>query len=337
MKPPTAPEPAEWRELLSAALAARANELFGLQGGALRLFNGFLEGWPALSVELFAHTLVLYDYAQPPISNALILQLQNFYLEHVPFIDCVLLKARHAEQKRGRVIFGSQPATQISENGVLYALNLQLNQDTGFYLDTRLLREWLTANAAGQTILNTFAYTGSLGVAAKAGGAARVIQTDLHRNFLHLAQESYRLNGWPVPAADFVASDFFSVVARLKRSGPLFDGVILDPPYFSTTAKGRVDLGESVRLINKVRPLIADGGWLVAVNNALFVSGAEYVYALETLGAEGYLTIERFIAVPPDCTGDPATVRRTLPADPAPFNHSTKIAMLRVRRKPKVE
>jgi 23S rRNA (cytosine1962-C5)-methyltransferase len=140
-----------------------------------------------------------------------------------------------------------------------------------------------------------------------------------------------------VPAADFVASDFFGVVARLKRSGSLFDGVILDPPYFSTTAKGRVDLGESVRLINKVRPLIADGGWLVAVNNALFVSGAEYVHALETLGAEGYLTIERFIAVPPDCTGDPATVRRTLPADPAPFNHSTKIAMLRVRRKPKVE
>lgn len=333
MKPHTAPEPADWRELLAAALTVRTTELSGLPGGALRLFNGFLEGWPALSVELFAHTLILYDYAQPPIGNSLILQLQNFYLEQLPLIQCVLLKARHAEQKQGRVIYGAQPTTQLTENSVRYALNLLLNQDAGFYLDTRLLREWLTANAIGHTILNTFAYTGSLGVAAKAGGAARVMQTDLHKNFLGLAKESYRLNGWPVETADFLAGDFFSVAARLKRGGPLFDGVILDPPYFSTTAKGRVDLSESVRLINKVRPLIADGGWLVAVNNALFVSGGEYVRALETLGADGYLAIERFIPVPPDCTGYPATVRRALPTDPAPFNHSTKIAVLRVRRR----
>lgn len=337
MKPPATPESAGWQERLAAALAARATELPGLRGRALRLFNGFLEGWPALSVELFAHTLILYDYAQPPIANALILQIQNFYLEQLPFIQCVLLKARHAEQKRGRVIFGTNPTTQLIENDVRYSLNLLLNQDAGFYLDTRLLREWLTANVASQTILNTFAYTGSLGVAAKAGGAVRVLHTDLHKNFLGLAKESYRLNGWPVETADFVAGDFFSVIARLKRGGPVFDGVILDPPYFSTTAKGRVDLSEGVRLINKVRPLIADGGWLVAVNNALFVSGDEYVRALEILCADGYLTLERFIPVPPDCTGYPATVRRALPADPAPFNHSTKIAVLRVRRKQKVE
>ncbi|MBL8046575.1 MAG: class I SAM-dependent methyltransferase [Anaerolineales bacterium] len=337
MKPQTTPDPTEWQELLSAALAARSSELSGWPGGALRLFNGFLEGWPALSVELFARTLVFYDYAQPPISNALMLQIQNFYREQIPFIECVLLKARHAAQKPGRVIFGSQPAMHISENGVQYALNLQLNQDAGFYLDTRLLREWLTANAADQTILNTFAYTGSLGVAAKAGRAERVIHTDLHKNFLGLAKESYRLNGWPVEAADFIAGDFFSVAARLNRSGRLFEGVLLDPPYFSSTAKGRVDLSESVRLINKVRPLITDGGWLVAVNNALFVSGVEYVRALETLCTDGYLALEHFISVPPDCTGYPATVRRTLPADPAPFNHSTKIAVFRVRRKQKVE
>lgn len=333
MKPSAVPEPSEWRGLLAAALTARADELSGLPGGALRLFNGFLEGWPALSVELFAHTLVIYDYAQPPISNSLILQIQSFYLEHIPSIQCVLLKARYAAEKRGRVIFGAQPATELTESGVRYALNLQLNQDAGFYLDTRLLRSWLRENASGKTLLNTFAYTGSLGVAAQAGGAARVIHTDRHKNFLSLAKDSYPLNGFPVEAADFVAGDFFSVVARFKRAQQLFDGVILDPPYFSTTVKGRVDLGESLRLINKVRPLIADGGWLVAVNNALFVSGADYVHTLETLCADGYLSIERFIPAPPDCTGYPATVRRALPVDPAPFNHSTKIAVMRVRRK----
>jgi len=300
------------------------------------LFNGFLEGWPALSVEVFAHTLVIYDYAQPPLADPLIRQIQIFYQTQLSFIQCVILKTRRTAEKRGRVIFGSQPATRLTENGVHYALNLHLNQDAGFYLDTRQLRVWLKENAANKTILNTFAYTGSLGVAARAGGAAQVIHTDRHKNFLSLAKDSYRLNNWPVEMADFMVGDFFSVVARLKRTGPLFDGVILDPPYFSTTAKGRVDLTESVRLINKVRPLIADGGWLVAVNNALFVSGAEYVRALETVCADGYLSIEQFIPAPPDCAGYPATVRRARPTNPAPFNHSTKIALLRVRRKLKM-
>jgi 23S rRNA (cytosine1962-C5)-methyltransferase len=37
--------------------------------------------------------------------------------------------------------------------------------------------------------------------------------------------------------------------------------------------------------------------------------------------------------VPPDCTGYPATRVSAPPVDPAPFNHPTKIAILRVRRK----
>ncbi|MCK7505726.1 MAG: class I SAM-dependent methyltransferase [Desulfobacterales bacterium] len=35
----------------------------------------------------------------------------------------------------------------------------------------------------GRSVLNTFAYTGSLGVAAMAGGAVRVTQTDRNRQF----------------------------------------------------------------------------------------------------------------------------------------------------------
>ncbi len=42
---------------------------------------------------------------------------------------------------------------------------------------------------------------------------------------------------------------------RLRRQERLFDLVILDPPFFSTTAAGRVDWqNQTTRLINKVRP-----------------------------------------------------------------------------------
>ena len=54
---------------------------------------------------------------------------------------------------------------------------------------------------------------------------------------------------------------------------------------------------------------------------------------LETLCADGYLSMEALIPVPQDFIGYSATPVGTLPADPAPFNHPTKIAVLRVRRK----
>jgi 23S rRNA (cytosine1962-C5)-methyltransferase len=95
-----------------------------------------------------------------------------------------------------------------------------------------------------------------------------------------------------------------------------------------------VDLvGESQRVINKVRPLVNDGGWLVAINNALFVRGVDYRRTLEALCADGYMRVEELVPIPPDFTGYPQTRVAQPPADPAPFNHPTKIAVLRVRRK----
>jgi 23S rRNA (cytosine1962-C5)-methyltransferase len=118
----------------------------------------------------------------------------------------------------------------------------------------------------------------------------------------------------------------------MRRLSQRFDCVFLDPPFFSMSSKGRVDMvADSARLINKARPLVSPGGYLVAVNNALFVSGRDYMATLERLCADGYLSVEELVLVPADVTGYPQTIRRSPPADPAPFNHSTKIAVLRVK------
>lgn len=323
---------------LTAALAARQTLLADdpAHGGAWRLFNGFVEGWPALTAEVYAATLVLHNHARPPAADDVAAALA-FYQAQLPWLRAGLVKARYSAdeaERRGRLLFGEQPADRIVEAGVRFALDLRLHQDASFYLDTRGLRAWAKAQLAGQTVLNTFAYTGSLGVAARAGGAARVVQVDRQRQYLNLAKTSYTLNGFPIHKPDFLAADFFTLAGQLRRAGAQFDCVFLDPPFFSATAAGRVDLLEaSDRLINKVRPLAADGGRLVVVNNALFLSGADFIRTLEALGADGYLALEEILPVPVDCSGYPETVTRPLPADPAPFNHATKIAVLRVRRK----
>jgi 23S rRNA (cytosine1962-C5)-methyltransferase len=324
--------------LLEIATAAREALFDERHQTAFRLFNGFSEGCPDLVVDLYAATAVLHNYAAKPEDGlTLVREAQEFLQERLPWLRVGIVKTRcspSAEEKRGKLLFGERPDRKVQEHGVWYALDLCMNRDASLYLDTRNLRRWAIENLGGKSVLNTFAYTGSLGAAAWAGGASRVVQMDLNRQFLNLAKASYTLNGFPIHKADFLAGDFWPLVSRLKRAGERFDCVFVDPPFFSATPRGALDLNtDSARLINKVRPLINDGGWLVAVNNALYVSGKEYMATLESLCADGYLKIAELIPVPEDFTGYAGTRRGVPVTDPAPFNHSTKIAVMSVRRK----
>lgn len=328
----------ETAALLVGALEARASLIEQNHEGALRLFSGFYEGDPTLVVDLYGKTIVLHDYSDDPSHNQSRLRaVQDILLSHLNWVQAVVLKSRkglNAAARRGRVVHGAGVDRWIREHGVRYALDLLMNQDASFYLDTRQVRKWALDHLQGKTVLNTFAYTGSLGVAAMGAGAARVVHIDRNSRFLNQAKTSYTLNGYPIQKRDFLAGDFFPVIGRMRRSGERFDCVFLDPPFFSTTRGGTVDLVEnSARLINKVRPLINDGGCLLAMNNALFLSGADYVRSLEALCSDGFLQIEDIIRVPEDITGYAETRIGEPPVDPAPFNHSTKIALLRVRRK----
>ena len=323
---------------LQKAIEARESLFDARHESAFRLFNGFTEGYPELVIDLYASTLLIHNYADDPGQGKLaVQQAQQFLLSRFVWLHAGIVKTRNGEtqsEKRGQLLFGEKLDNRIKEHNVWYAVDLTLNRDASLYLDARDLRKWLIENMKNNTVLNTFAYTGSLGVAALAGGASRVVQHDLKRQFLKLAKTSYTLNGLPIHQQDFISEDFFTAVGKLKHSNQLFDCVLLDPPFFSRTPKGKVDqVNESARLINKVRPLINDGGYLIAINNALYVSGKEYMQTLEALCKDGYLKIKELIPVPEDFTGYPETRAGKPITDPAPFNYSTKIVILEVKRK----
>lgn len=322
--------------LLEKAIASRLSLMDSQHESAFRLFNGFTEGCPDLIIDMYAATAVIHNYADNPEEGAsLVQEAQQFLTTSLPWLRVGIIKTRNGatqEDKRGKILFGTEPDRKIKEHGVWYSINLTLNRDSSLYLDTRNLRKWLVENLKNKSVLNTFAYTGSFGVAALAGGANRVVQIDLNRDFLNIAKTSYTLNRFPIQKGNFITRDFFEQVSNMKRANTFFDCVLIDPPFFSATSKGRVDQEkESARLINKVRPLINDGGYLVAINNALYVSGQEYMQTLEELCKDGYLKIRELIPVPQDFTGFNQTSNPI--TNPSPFNHSTKIAILDVKRK----
>lgn len=320
----------QFHKVVSTAFECRKNFLTEPHDKAFRLFNGFREGESRFVVDIFASTAVIHDYSDAPDGAD---DLKMLLTETFPWIHCVILKERKSsevQRKNGVVVFGTTPDSVIREHGVAYAVELTMNRDNSFYPDTRNLRKWLLENMKGRSLLNTFAYTGTLGVAAMAAGASRVVQLDHSKRFLSLAKSSATLNALRCDDRDLWAKDFFQAVSKFKREKITFDCVILDPPFFSKTSFGTVDLkNDPLRLINKIRPLVNDGGTIININNALFLSGQEYLDSLHSICDDEYLTVREMIPIPEDFTCG----ETHYPVSPEPFNHSTKIALLDVRRK----
>ncbi len=300
-----------------------------------RLYNGFTEGSGTYVIDILGRTAVIHDYSIEPSQqthSALIELLERT----TPFVACTIFKLRKSDvsgERNGIVKQGARVDTRVEENGVWFALDISMNRDASFYVDTRNLRRWATESLCGKSVLNTFAYTGSIGVAAMAAGAS-VVQTDLNRTFLNLSKQSCAMNGFPVVKRDFICGDFFVIAQQLKRQQRKFDCVILDPPFFSTTSRGTVDLERHmIRIINKARPLVRNGGQIVAVNNAVFLSGRKFMDSLDVLCSDGYVSINSRIDIPEDCIGYSDTISAPQLIDPAPFNHSTKIAVLNIHHR----
>lgn len=197
-------------------------------------------------------------------------------------------KIHPREASRERVeevtLWGDPPAElTVSERGVRYLIRPCGSLNVGLFPDMREVRSWLRSVAAGRTVLNLFAYTCSLGVCAALGGAARVLNLDLSRQYLAWGRENYACNGLQTAERDFVYGDAFDWLARFARRGETFDVVIVDPPSFST-AKGAAFSVERdyARLVEAAARCTASGGILLAATNHAGTTDARFDAWLRT-------------------------------------------------------
>jgi len=161
-----------------------------------------------------------------------------------------------------------RPEIIAHEDGLAYIIRPGEGLSVGLFPDMREGRGRVRAWARGARVLNTFAYTCGFGVAALAGGAARVLNLDLSKGALAWGQDNYRANGFSPNPYDFVYGDVFDWLGRLARRGEQFELVILDPPGFSRTKTRRFvaaqDYDELAALAARVT---APGGLLYACCN----------------------------------------------------------------------
>lgn len=95
--------------------------------------------------------------------------------------------------------------------------------------------------AAGRpiTLLNAFAYTGGMSLAAAAAGA-QVVHLDAAAGIVAWARDNAALSGLTQAPIRWVVEDVSKFLGREARRGHTYDAIILDPPSFGRGSKGEV-------------------------------------------------------------------------------------------------
>lgn len=167
----------------------------------------------------------------------------------------------------------STPASRIvtvEEYGRTFECNLTDFLDTGLFLDHRVTRKRVGAEANGKRFLNLFAYTGAFTVHALAGGAATTTTVDLSNTYCAWAERNFALNGFaPGPKHRVLRDD---VLAWVEHDRGEYDLIVVDPPSFSSSKKmgRRFEVQRDHGwLIERCLDRLAKGGTLYFSNNFL--------------------------------------------------------------------
>ena len=183
-----------------------------------------------------------------------------------------LRRETHAELAPKEPVSGQAAPTPliVHEGKAAFGVTLDEGLSCGLFLDQRDNRARVAAFCGGRKVLNLFSYTCSFSVYAALASAERVTSVDLSGHALSRGRENFVLNGLDPEAHAFVQTDALEWLSRAAKRGEKFGVVILDPPSFSTSGKGktfRVADGYQGALERVFAVLEADGRILAVTNH----------------------------------------------------------------------
>ena len=284
---------------LAHALGRALERRWGLGRGettnAFRLVNEEGDGLPRLAVDVYDAWLVAQLYDDGPQSSSLwgdaarrerlldrlqALGFDGVYLKVRPKQANTVVDTRREDLAPALPVRGAAAPDPlpIVEEGMPLLVRLGDGLSTGLFLDQRGNRRRVRELASGKIVANLFAYTCAFTVAAALGGAKRTISVDVSAVALERGRANMAGAGIGEGSEHtLVAEDVFAWLARAERRGERFDLVILDPPSYSTTKRGRFvadhDYG---KLAASALGLVRPGGRLLACTNHRGISPGRF-------------------------------------------------------------
>jgi len=302
---------------LEAATRSRADWLAQLtETDAVRLFHGATEGRPGLTIDRYGDVGLIQTFREPldPEDHTVI----EAWLLDQAGVESIVWNHRGAP-------FSGVPEPQpaalaprvVHEHGLRFAFEARhRGQDPWLFLDFRAGRRQVRAHAAGRTVLNLFAYTCGVGVAALAGGARSVWNVDHASSALDVGRRNAGLNEQDLDAFDVVQADVIPTLRQLaslkvrgraaRRKYPRFSArtfglVVLDPPTWSKGPFGAVDLVRDYQGLFKPALLAtAPGGHMLATNHVSTVSWEDWTGALTRCAAKAGRPLQALERILPD-------------------------------------
>lgn len=285
------------KQRLQAALDLRSHHADLGDSTAYRLVNAEGDGLPGLTVDRYGDYLMVQLYCggwRPHlmlVAEVLqeLLASRGIYEKTRPQ-QTRELEAASDSKLYGKLLIGmpAPPQLEVRENGLNFLVSLERGLNTGLFLDQRRNRRDLMARAEGKRVLNLFAYTGAFSVAAAAAGARLVTGVDVSPSYTEWARANFGANRLNPKRHEFITGDCLAVLADLAGQGKRYDVILMDPPSFSTTAKGRFTTrGGTSDLVAAVLPLLTPGGLLIASSNHQKLDLADYLKELRRGSLKG--------------------------------------------------
>lgn len=222
-----------WNQKIEQAFAFRKQ--LGLpsktQTNVFRLFHGEGDFLPGLVVDIYDSVAVIQPHSNG--IKAIEPLLAKIISKELPFIKSVVSKSTssgNTEKNEVRWILGEpKPMVRVIENGILFDVDVEKGQKTGFFIDQRVNRQKLALQSTNKCVLNTFSYTGGFSCYALTAGAQSVLSIDLGNNAMSLLDQNVALTGCTSKHTSLQADvfDYFS------SENEMFDVIVLDPPAFA--------------------------------------------------------------------------------------------------------
>ncbi len=228
-----------------------------------------------VAIDIYGEYLVIQEYAAPKTidEQKAKKRLQEVLywapkVLHVP-TDKVILKTRAKQTGKNQYqrVDKSKQSITVNEHGALFKINLWDYLDTGLFLDHRKTRQIVAKKSKNKSLLNLFAYTGSVSVQAALHGASAITTVDMSNTYLNWAQDNFALNKLNGHKYQFIQADCLD---WLKKNTSTFDIIFIDPPTFSNSKRMEDSFDverDHVALITDALKSLAEGGEIFFTNN----------------------------------------------------------------------